>query len=273
MGKATDSQWTLPVQPEDKLWGLFVTGMGTDAGFKGNPAQDWRLLYLVRGAAALVAGDRREQLEAGHLVLLDAQQRVSIQPIPGKTTLTYRIDFGGSIADNWAAQGFFGSFPCVLRPGFDESLLSLIGSMAEMARMQPEDAQRLAAGILSNLLAKLEILFRNGIKGGKEQKLLMEARQLLTNPAFNRFCLDSIADEMGVSYSWFRQTFRRQAGLPPQQFRQRQRLTRACQLLADTQMPVSEIAKEIGFTSLAYFSRIFKKETGLSPSVWRQTRV
>jgi AraC-like DNA-binding protein len=160
----------------------------------------------------------------------------------------------------------------VLRPGFDEGLLHLVTTLAEVSRVLPEGAQRQAAGILGHLLARVEVLRRLGSAPGRDRELLMEACQLLLDPENDTLRLESIAEELGVSYSWFRQAFRRHTGLPPQQFRQRQRLTRACQLLADTPLTVAEIAKETGFRSLGYFSRMFKKETGLSPTVWRQTR-
>ena len=48
---------------------------------------------------------------------------------------------------------------------------------------------------------------------------------------------------------------------------------RACQLLTDSGQSVGGIARELGFSSQAYFARMFRKETGLSPSVWRASQL
>jgi AraC family transcriptional activator of pobA len=44
----------------------------------------------------------------------------------------------------------------------------------------------------------------------------------------------------------------------------------ARRLLAETRKPVKDIARELGFTSAAYFTRAFQKQTGLTPSAFRQ---
>ena len=48
------------------------------------------------------------------------------------------------------------------------------------------------------------------------------------------------------------------------------RIQRACELLGETNLKISRISKEIGIDSLPYFSRIFKKEVGLSPHKYRK---
>ncbi len=274
MEASASNLWTLAPEPEDLTWGLYVTAVGAGVTHLAVPTEDWRMLYLVRGAAILVVGGRRQRLEAGHVVLLPPQRTFTLHSDPQRPTRAHRLDFNGDLMTRWATAGFFGAFPAVLRPGFDETLLGHIRSMVELARLKPLGMGRLLAGVLANLLARLETVARSGAGAGagRQRHLVQEARHLLADPARDRLRLDSIAEDLGVSYSWFRQAFRRQAGFPPQRFRQNQRMTRACQLLADTQLPITAIAQELGFGSLAYFSRVFRKETGLSPSTWRKTR-
>lgn len=272
MTEPTRNQWQILPEPEDAAWGLCVTGVGAGITELEPPREGWRLLYLVRGAAILVHGGRKHRLEAGHLVILNSQKGVALIPDPQRPPRAHRVDCAGALLDRWARADFFGSFPSILRPGFDENLLGLVGSLVELARLQPLGARRLMAGVASHMMARLETIRHSGAGAGSQRRLLLEARNLLADPEHDRLGLESIAEELGVSYSWFRQAFRRQSGLPPQRFRQNQRLTRACQLLSDTQLPVAAIALELGFGSLSYFSRVFRKETGLSPTLWRKTR-
>lgn len=274
MDASPQNLWTLEPEPEDLAWGLYVTAVGAGVTQLVVPGEAWRLYYLVRGAASLIVGGRKHRLEAGHVVLLPPQRSFTLLPDPQRPPRAHRLDFSGDFMTRWAAAGFFGSFPAVLRPGFDETLLGHIRSMVELARLKPLGMGRLLAGVLSNMLARLETVARSGASAGtgRQRHLVQEARVLLADPSRDRLRLETIAEDLGVSYSWFRQAFRRQAGAPPQRFRQNQRMTRACQLLADTQLPISAIAQELGFGSLAYFSRVFRKETGLSPTTWRKTR-
>ena len=64
--------------------------------------------------------------------------------------------------------------------------------------------------------------------------------------------------------------FHRQTGLSPQQYLTDIRINKARELLATTNYNVSEVADLTGYPNPLYFSRIFKKHTGVSPSRYKQ---
>lgn len=234
----------------------------------------WRLHFLVRGTVGLVVqGRRRLRLEAGEVVLLDVSGEALLVPDPQTTCRIHFVDFAGSWMEHWMGLGFFGTLPRVIRTGFDEHLLGLIVRLVELARNQPPDAGRMMGGALSHLLARLESATRQGSGTGRQRELVQGARRLLSDPEWDRTGLEGMASELGVSYSWFRRSFHTQTGFTPQRFRGLQRLDRACQLLADSSLPVGEIARMLGFSSQAYFARMFRKETGLAPSIWRANQL
>jgi AraC-like DNA-binding protein len=267
--EATARQWNFLPSARDEAWGLFVTGIGSGAEPGGAPASGWRLHYLVRGAASLVVPDRRRQrVEAGDVVLLDAQG-ANLVPDPQHPCRIHTVDFAGDNAARWMHAALFGKPPRVIRVGFDENLLGLLVKLVEQAIQPGPDSGRFMAGILANLMARLEVAARLGSGAGRQGKLVQEARRLLSDPQRDRLDLESAAQELGVSYSWFRRAFRLQTGHAPERFRQIQRLDRACSLLSDSSLSVREISGRLGFSSQAYFARWYRKQTGLSPSVWR----
>jgi AraC-like DNA-binding protein len=78
-----------------------------------------------------------------------------------------------------------------------------------------------------------------------------------------------LAQELKVSYSWFRHTFTAHTGLSPHQYLLELRLVRARSLLAETELSVKEIASQTGFEDELYFSRLFRQKLNLTPSQWR----
>ena len=52
---------------------------------------------------------------------------------------------------------------------------------------------------------------------------------------------------------------------------QKARIHQAKQLLANTNLPVSAVAENCGYASLAHFRDTFRKETGANPLVWRKS--
>jgi AraC-like DNA-binding protein len=81
--------------------------------------------------------------------------------------------------------------------------------------------------------------------------------------------LAGIADDVGVSPAHASRVFRRAYGTSIVAYVQEARVDRAKRLLVDTDRSVTEIAFVVGFTSPAYFSRLFTRLTGQAPSSWR----
>jgi ABC-type sugar transport system substrate-binding protein/AraC-like DNA-binding protein len=78
-----------------------------------------------------------------------------------------------------------------------------------------------------------------------------------------------IAAHIGVSESYLTQIFHRELGLAPWDYLHRCRIQRARQLLRATDESITAIAARVGFSDPAYFSRVFRKQEGVSPRAFR----
>jgi AraC family transcriptional activator of pobA len=78
-----------------------------------------------------------------------------------------------------------------------------------------------------------------------------------------------LADRLYVSRDYLRHLFRDYGGMSPMQHIIRARVEKAKDLLTDPELTVGQVAARSGFESPYYFSRFFKKETGVSPSQYR----
>lgn len=79
-------------------------------------------------------------------------------------------------------------------------------------------------------------------------------------------CESEIADELNMSQSHFSRLFKQEVGYTFSEFVTELRLNKALNLLMTTDLPISTIAFESGYTKQGYFARIFKKVTGSTPS-------
>ena len=73
-----------------------------------------------------------------------------------------------------------------------------------------------------------------------------------------------------MGYSMFRKKFLTYTKMAPLEYQLALRVRRAANLLANSETPIAQIAKETGFQSPAYFSRFFRKGTGMSPVQYRK---
>lgn len=85
--------------------------------------------------------------------------------------------------------------------------------------------------------------------------------------------LPELAKGAGLSESRFSHLFKEQVGISPQKYLEAQRLRRAEELLAQTNLPIQEVAEQVGFESAYYFSLRFRKFKGESPSGYRKQRL
>ena len=63
--------------------------------------------------------------------------------------------------------------------------------------------------------------------------------------------------------------FKKYTGISPAQYHLQLRIKKAEDMLSMTNKPIKEIAFELGFSSLFYFSRLFKQKTGVNPTELR----
>ena len=75
---------------------------------------------------------------------------------------------------------------------------------------------------------------------------------------------------VGYTPNYFNTCFHRQMGMPFGEYLRQMRLNYAENLLRSSQLPVTEVASESGFSSLSYFSRCFRDSYRMSPQQYRK---
>jgi YesN/AraC family two-component response regulator len=79
-----------------------------------------------------------------------------------------------------------------------------------------------------------------------------------------------IAEGIGVSEDYLSRVFNRELGISPWDYLNRYRISRAKELLRVTYDSISRVGRRVGFSDPAYFSRVFRRTTGMSPRAYRE---
>lgn len=87
------------------------------------------------------------------------------------------------------------------------------------------------------------------------------------DPAFG---IVQLAEKIGISEVYLRRLFKEQYGIAPSVYLTSIRLKNAKKLMKYPFLTLEECAMQSGFSSLQYFCRLFKKETGISPGKYRK---
>lgn len=100
-------------------------------------------------------------------------------------------------------------------------------------------------------------------------ELAEKAKEIIDEYYCERKLLADVMKNMGVTSGHLSVLFKNIYGVPPIQYLNQVRLDHAKYLLAHTDMPIIDIAPEIGFESLPAFYYFFKKHADTTPKIYR----
>jgi len=109
-------------------------------------------------------------------------------------------------------------------------------------------------------------------KGGMAPHKLRRALEFISDKIEQKhvIALDVVAQEVGMSRYHFSRVFKESMGLSPINYIVRQRIERAKKLLAETDLPIADIALLAGFSGQSHFTTFFRKVVGLTPRSYRR---
>src|SRR6266567_1068145 len=84
--------------------------------------------------------------------------------------------------------------------------------------------------------------------------------------------LDRLAAQVGLSKFHFHRLFKRAMAVSPARYHINLRMNVARQLLRETKKSVVDVALDVGYANPSHFAKLFRRETGLSPSDYRRQR-
>ncbi|MFC4310816.1 helix-turn-helix domain-containing protein [Steroidobacter flavus] len=104
-----------------------------------------------------------------------------------------------------------------------------------------------------------------GTPRGLSRRALNRAHSYMAENLGERFTLDDLARQAGVSRFHFARLFRVSTGDSPMAYLLKSRIERAKQMLLQDDRPVCEIAAALGFCDQSHLTRTFRRMTGLTP--------
>ncbi len=236
---------------------------------------DFQLLYVASGKAHFYFDKSEEDtvVTAGHMVLYRPKEPQRYIYYGEEQTEVYWVHFTGNNVTNILRHYGIGSGMRVIETGTSLEYPRIFKQMIqELQRCQAHYPDLLT-------LLLLELLIRIERQIGREHRpkdAYLNAEMELAIQHFNDHYSDEINIEeyalsRGMSVSWFIRSFKQYAGTTPMQYLVERRMANAQVLLETTSYNISEIAALVGYDNPLYFSRIFRKQKGMSPSEYRKT--
>jgi AraC-like DNA-binding protein len=166
-------------------------------------------------------------------------------------------------------EAFFSPDQAVCKVGQSDAIIQHFDQILHWLRQPVAAKEQILASHIPLILAFLKsgaLPQDNALSKDSEIVLLAKATMLANLETQTN--LEALAKELGVSYSRFRFAFKKQTGYSPREFENMIKLNRSRDLLLREGMSVTETATALGYSTVYYFSRAFKKQFGQSPKTW-----
>lgn len=273
---------------EDENWQMFCTDAGWSrtppggvypprledhpAGFRpvsvGRRINEYQMVYIVEGRGHLEMGEVGYAIEPGSLFLLFPDIPHAYRPDPATGWTENWVGITGPHMDALLAGGIISPSRPVYHPGYQHAMAEGFQYIFRQVKQQAPLFQfRICAEVLK-LLAETLSVERLSVQESKAQDIVDRAKTWIESHLQQVFDLDNLAGELSLSVTAVNDVFKGFTGMTPYQYGIHVKINRAKEILAGGENSVKEIAWQVGFDDQFYFSRLFKKKTGYSPSQW-----
>lgn len=239
---------------------------------RGRTLPTYQFVYITRGAGVFDSkptGNR--PVRAGDLMILFPQVWHRYRPVTETGWDEYWLEFDGDYIRRLMAREEFSPEQPVQHLGVRDEILELFLKAIGLLRNEPPEYQLLLGTLATHTVAHvLSALRQRSHEDRSVAEVIREAKRWLVSEPAQAENLDQLASRLNLSYSSFRRLFKAETGFSPRQFALEARLRKAADLLNRTDTPVNVIAEQCGMESVYYFSRLFKKKTGLAPTAYRR---
>ena len=280
-----------PVNEAQKAWGLFATCAGHNTSRPGDefPSRahpdeyffswehgrilhEWQLILVERGCGVVEFRKRRATVKEGSLVVLPPGCWHRYRPGRKTGWTTLWIGFGGDLASRLVGNAGFSPDGEVRTVAHIECFRRLFTETVANILERGRDNIYSTAAQIPILVAALLEAHDPDTPGSLQQELVHRAQSHIAEHASETVDFASLAESLGVPYRTFRYLFTKETGTSPLQYQLDIRLARAKNLLAATDMSITEIARSLGFSSSWYFAHFFQRRAHTSAAAYRKRR-
>lgn len=229
------------------------------------------LHYIVSGCGCYETNGRTFVLRSGEAFLAYPDTQIYYRSDDNDPWEYYWVGFSGSAAPLLLAQTPFSRQNPAIKTELGEKLRQGLLDIYKARGSDYPSAVRMAG----YLQAAMSVLMQQSSDQKPQENTADYARRgaaFLQRNYSAAIGVEDIARQTGVSRSHLYRSFQSEFGCSPSEYLTNYRIQRAKQLLSHSDLTVNVVAASVGYEDPLYFSRVFHRETGMSPTEYRKQK-
>lgn len=244
---------------------------------RDEPIRQYVFIYCVDGSGWYsIDGERHEVKTDSYFILPPGKPHI-YGANPSNPWTIYWIHFNGTLASHYLPTH---SHPVEIKPGVTSRIADRLEYFEEIMTTLENGFGKenllYACSVFHHFLGSLRFLnhFRSikyndytNLKPGND--IVDAAIHYMNENIYKKLSIGTIADYTGYSPAQFSLLFKKKKGISPMAYFNQMKVSMACKLLIDTDLKINQICHKVGISDQYYFSRLFTKSTGMSPTQFR----
>lgn len=232
--------------------------------FKGEKHDFWEVVYVVSGKALITADSRIYNLEKGDIVFHKPMEFHKLASNSGENLEVVIFSFAATGDMSYFNNGLFKAVP------EQQQLIIGIPDIFEKYSANSAYAQLLANTIEHFLIMlKLNSKMISKLDGSNSAKEFKKIVNLMNEHIYENITVDMLADMCGLSAANMKKIFRKYTGMGVIKYFTGLKMNLAAKMLGKG-LGILEISEKMSFDNQNYFSTVFKREMGVSPTAYRE---
>lgn len=231
----------------------------------------YELEYITEGIFYVDIGENTYTATEGDFVLINKNLPRTLHTNKNNPVRKCLLNLKGPLVDAMMKGFGFNDTIMILKSDVKEYFLKILGTLGEAASYTQEIEGKIAA-ILTQILHKVYM----DNKASKVEKIrpkcsAVDILRYIDMNIDRKFTIEEMCDYFYISRAKLWSIFKKQYGHTPLEYLQTKRIEKAKYYLLHTEHPISYIHEIVGLGDPKYFSKLFKKETGMTPLQFRRT--
>jgi len=237
---------------------------------KGVIRNEFKLIYITKGKG-LICFDKTNEftISEGNILLIYPRQSYDYYHTESEWK-EYYIRFE---ADDYyyyqLIKEKFSANNVVIDFGYNEEIIALFNRAMDVVRVGLNSTQAYLSGMLFHVLGLIIAVSSDEKQKDLDFQKIQQAKMIMNESIFDNISMPEIASKLNISYSSFRQLFKKNTGISPAKYFSELKLKKAKQLLIETSFSIKEIANMLNGNNPDQFYILFKRSTGETPSKYR----